>query len=306
MNAVKQAAPRRFRLTKEETFGYLMAAPAILGFLIFTLGPLLASLWLSFTDYSVTNVYQFIGLKNYQRLFSGADPFFYKSLGVTFYYVILAVPIGIVSSFLLALLLKPKIRGRGVFRVIFTMPSIVPAVATATIFLWLLNPDIGLFNEILRALNLPTSKFIYSESSVVPTLAMMNIWTVGSTMLIFLAGLENIPVQYYEAADVDGGGPIYKLFHITLPMMTPTIFFNLIMGLINGFQTFTQAYIMTDGGPNNASLFYSVYLYREAFTNHRMAVACALAWVLFVIILLLSLVVFRTSNSWVYYEGDRQ
>ena len=209
---------------KEETFGYLMAAPAILGFFIFTFGPLLASLWLSFTDYSVTNVYKFVGLDNYRRLFSGADPFFYKSLRVTFYYVILAVPITIVSSFLMALLLKPKIKGRGLFRVIITTPSIVPAVATATIFLWLLNPDIGLVNELLRALHLPTSQFIYSESSVVPTLAMMNMWTMGSTMLIFLAGLENIPDQYYEAADVDGGGPIYKLFHITIPMMTPTIF----------------------------------------------------------------------------------
>lgn len=306
MNTVKRFPLWRPRLMrKEEAYGYLMAAPAILGFFIFTLGPLLASLWLSFTDYSATNVYKFVGLANYKRLFSGADPFFYKSLGVTLYYVALSVPITIVSSFLMALLLKQKFTGRGLVRVIVTMPSIVPAVAVATIFLWLLNPDIGLFNEILRALHLPTSQFIYSETTVVPTLAMMNIWTMGSTMLIFLAGLENIPEQYYEAADVDGGGPIYKLFHITIPMMSPTIFFNLIMGLINGFQTFTQAYIMTEGGPNNASLFYSVYLYREAFTNQRMAVACALAWVLFVIVLLLTLVVFRTSG-WVYYEGDRQ
>ena len=239
MNTVKRFPLWRPRLMrKEEAYGYLMAAPAILGFFIFTLGPLLASLWLSFTDYSVTNVYKFVGLANYKRLFSGADPFFYKSLGVTLYYVALSVPITIVSSFLMALLLKQKFKGRGLVRVIVTMPSIVPAVAVATIFLWLLNPDIGLFNEILRALHLPTSQFIYSETTVVPTLAMMNIWTMGSTMLIFLTGLENIPEQYYEAADVDGGGPIYKLFHITIPMMSPTIFFNLIMGLINGFQTF--------------------------------------------------------------------
>lgn len=292
-------------LGKEEFFGRLMAAPAVLGFLLFTLGPLVASFILSFTDYSVTNQYQFIGLDNYKRLFSGDDPFFYKSIFVTFYYVSLAVPISLVSSFLLALLLKPKVKGRGVFRVIFYIPCIVPAVATSTIFLWLLNPDIGLLNQLLRALNLPTSKFIYSESSVVPTLALMNIWTAGSTMLIFLAGLEGIPDQYYEAVEVDGGGALHKLLHVTLPLMTPTIFFNLIMGLIAGFQTFTQSYIMTEGGPNNASLFYSVYLYREAFVNQRMAVACALAWVLFVIIMLLSLFVFRTSSSWVYYEGDR-
>ncbi|NLB90239.1 MAG: sugar ABC transporter permease [Clostridiales bacterium] len=282
-----------------------MASPAILGFFLFTIGPLLASLVLSFTDYSVTNQFEFIGLDNFKRLFSGEDVFFFKSLGVTFYYVLLSVPVGLVSSFFLALLLKPKIPGRSFFRVLLYIPCIVPAIATATIFVWLLNPDIGLFNQILRALHLPTSQFIYSEQSVVPTLAFMNIWTSGSTMLIFLASLEDIPIQYYEAVDVDGGNSFHKLLHITLPMMTPTIFFNLVMGIINGFQTFTQAFVMTEGGPNNASLFYSVYLYREAFTSQRMASACALAWVLFVIIFLLSLLVFRSSNFWVHYEGDR-
>lgn len=297
--------PAKRKMKNEVLYGYLMATPAILGFFLFTLGPLLASLVLSFTNYTVTNQFQFIGIDNYIKLFTGKDVFFYKSLGVTFYYVSLAVPISLTAAFLLALLLKPKIKGRSLFRVIFYIPCIVPAIATSTIFVWLLNPDIGLFNQILRALHLPASKFIYSEKTVVPTLAMMNIWTIGSTMLIFLASLEAIPDQYYEAVDVDGGNALHKLLHITLPMMTPTIFFNLVMGIINGFQTFTQAYIMTEGGPNNASLFYSVYLYREAFTNQRMAGACALAWVLFIIIMLLSLLVFRSSSSWVHYEGDR-
>lgn len=302
----QQIACRRIsRLKKEQFFGYSMAAPAILGFLIFTVGPLLASLYLSFTDYSITNDFKFIGLENYKKLFSGKDPFFYKSLGVTFYYAFLSVPVGLISSFLMALLLKPKIRGRGIFRVIFYIPCIVPAVATSTIFMWLLNPDIGLINQLLRTLNLPTSKFLYSEKSVVPTLAFMNIWTAGGTMLIFLASLESIPQPYYEAVEIDGGGSCQKLLNVTLPMMTPTIFFNLVMGIINGFQTFTQAYIMTNGGPNNASLFYAVYLYREAFTYQRMSVACALAWILFIIIMLLSLLIFRSSGYWVYYEGER-
>lgn len=303
--AVRKLRPAKRKINNEVLFGYLMASPAIIGFFVFTLGPLLASLVLSFTNYTITNQFQFTGFANYVRLFSGQDVFFYKSLGVTFYYVSLSVPISLTAAFLLALLLKNKMKGRGLFRVVFYIPCIVPAIATSTIFVWLLNPDIGLFNQILRALSLPTSKFIYAESSVVPTLAMMNIWTIGSTMLIFLASLEAIPDQYYEAVEVDGGNALHKLFHITLPMMTPTIFFNLVMGIINGFQTFTQAYIMTEGGPNNASLFYSVYLYREAFTNQRMAVASALAWVLFVIIMLLSLLVFRSSGAWVYYEGDR-
>jgi multiple sugar transport system permease protein len=296
---------RGFRSRKETFYGYGMAAPAILGFFIFTLGPLLASLYLSFTDYSITNDFQFIGLDNFKRLFTGEDTFFYKSLFVTFYYVVLAVPFSLLAAFAMALLLKNNVQGKTFFRAVFYLPSIVPVVATSTIFIWLLNPDIGLFNQILRFLHLPTSLWIYDEATVVPTMAFMNIWSVGGTMLIFLAGLESIPDHYYEAVDIDGGGIRHKLLAVTLPMMTPTIFFNLIMGIINGFQTFSEAYIMTEGGPNNASLFYVVYLYREAFANQRMGAACAIAWVLFAIIMLLSVVVFRSSKSWVYYEGEK-
>lgn len=295
----------RRRWNVEARYGLLLALPAILGFLIFTLGPLFASLILSFTDYTVSKAPSFVGVKNYVRLFSNQDPFFYKSLGVTLYYVVLSVPVSMVSAFLLALMLKHNMKGKALFRTIFYLPSIVPAVATATIFMWLLNPDIGLFNQILKAVGLPTSQWIYSEKTVVPTLALMNAWTVGGTMLIFLAGLEGIPNQYYEAVDIDGGNAWNKLWTVTIPMMTPTIFFNLVMGIINGFQTFTQAQIMTEGGPNNASLFYTVLIYREAFKSFRMGNACSLAWVLFVIIMLLSSLVFRSSSSWVYYEGRR-
>lgn len=294
-----------FKIRKETIYGYGMAAPAILGFFIFTLGPLLASLYLSFTDYSITNDFRFIGLENFRRLFSGEDSFFYKSLFVTLYYVVLAVPVSLLAAFAMALLLKNNVKGKAFFRAVFYLPSIVPVVATSTIFMWLLNPDIGLFNQILKFLHLPTSQWIYGESTVVPTMAFMNVWSVGGTMLIFLAGLESIPDHYYEAVDIDGGGIRHKLTAVTLPLMTPTIFFNLIMGIINGFQSFSEAYIMTEGGPNNASLFYVVYLYREAFTNQRMGAACAIAWVLFAIIMLLSVIVFRTSRSWVYYEGEK-
>ncbi len=294
-----------FRIRKETIYGYGMAAPAILGFFIFTLGPLLASLYLSFTDYSITNDFRFIGIENFRRLFSGEDSFFYKSLFVTLYYVALAVPVSLLAAFAMALLLKNNVKGKAFFRAVFYLPSIVPVVATSTIFMWLLNPDIGLFNQILEFLHLPTSQWIYDESTVVPTMAFMNVWSVGGTMLIFLAGLESIPDHYYEAVEIDGGGIRHKLTAVTLPMMTPTIFFNLIIGIINGFQSFSEAYIMTEGGPNNASLFYVVYLYREAFTNQRMGAACAIAWVLFAIIMLLSVIVFRSSRSWVYYEGEK-
>ncbi|OUM97574.1 MAG: ABC transporter permease [Thermobacillus sp. ZCTH02-B1] len=294
-----------FRIGKETVYGYVMAAPAILGFFIFTLGPLIASLILSFTDYSITNDFRFIGVSNYKRLFSGEDSFFYKALSVTFYYVALAVPISLTAAFIMAMLLKNNVKGRAFFRSVFYLPSVVPVVATSTIFIWLLNPDIGLLNQILRFLHLPTSMWIYDEKTVIPTMAFMTVWTTGGTMLIFLAGLESIPEQYYEAVEIDGGRLWHKLTAVTLPMMTPTIFFNLIMGIITGFQSFSEAYIMTEGGPNNASLFYVLYLYREAFTHLRMGAACAIAWVLFVIIMILSALIFRSSRTWVYYEGDK-
>lgn len=291
-------------INRRELYGWLFAFPAILGLLIFTLGPMLYSLYMSFTDYTGSNSPTFIGLDNYERMFSGEDTYFYKSLGVTFYYVILSVPTGIIYSFFLAILLNQNIKGKAFFRTIFYLPSIVPIIAISFIWLWLLNPDLGLANELLRSLGLPGSQWIFGEKTVVPSLALMNLWTTGGTMIIFLAGLQDIPRSLYEAIEMDGGTKLNKLWHITIPLMTPTIFFNLIMGIINGFQVFSQAYVMTNGGPNNASLFYVFYLYREAFQFSRMGSASAIAWVLFVIIMIFTYIVFKTSNNWVYYEGD--
>lgn len=292
------------RANRRDLYGWLFAMPAILGLLIFTLGPMLYSLYMSFTDYTGSNSPTFTGLDNYRRMFSGEDQYFYKSLAVTFYFVILSVPTGIIYSFLLAILLNQNVKGKAVFRTIFYLPSIVPIIAISFIWLWLLNPDLGLANELLRSLGLPGSQWIFGEKTVVPSLALMNLWTTGGTMIIFLAGLQDIPRSLYEAIEMDGGTRLDKLRHITIPLMTPTIFFNLIMGIINGFQVFSQAYVMTNGGPNNASLFYVFYLYREAFQFSRMGSASAIAWVLFAIIMILTYVVFRSSNKWVYYEGD--
>ncbi len=295
---------KKRRTYRKDLYGWLFAMPAILGLLIFTLGPMIYSLFMSFTDYTGSNSPAFVGLENYKRMFSGEDQYFYKSLAVTFYFVILSVPTGIIYSFLLAILLNQNVKGKAVFRTIFYLPSIVPIIAISFIWLWLLNPDLGLANELLRSLGLPGSQWIFGEKTVVPSLALMNLWTTGGTMIIFLAGLQDIPRSLYEAIEMDGGSRFAKLRHITIPMMTPTIFFNLIMGIINGFQVFSQAYVMTNGGPNNASLFYVFYLYREAFQFSRMGSASAIAWVLFVIIMILTYIVFRTSNKWVYYEGD--
>ena len=284
-------------------YGLLFASPAILGFLIFVLGPMVASLVLSFTNYSIFAKAKFIGLWNYQRLFSGTDPFFYKSLGVTFYYVVLSVPVYVIFAFILASLLTGKMRGKAVFRTLLYLPSIVPSVASMMIWMWLLNPDLGLVNTALGSLHLPKSLWLYSETTVVPSVVLTGIWGVGSSMVIFLAGLESIPNQFYESIEMDGGNAFHKLVGVTVPMMTPTIFFNTVLGIIGAFQIFTQAYILTNGGPNNASLFFVFFLWREAFRNTQMGYACAIAWVLFIIIMLFTALVFRSSRFWVYYEG---
>lgn len=285
-------------------YGLLFTAPAILGFAIFTLGPMIASLVLSMTNYNVFKEQTaFTGLDNYLRLFSGEDELFYKSLGITFYFVVLRVPAVILISFGIALLLNLNVKGRAIFRTIIYLPSIVPAVASAMIWMWLLNPDLGLINSLLSRLHLPTSNWLYGEGSVIPSVVLTTLWGIGSTVIIFLAGLSGIPRQYYEAIEVDGGGWFRKLSHVTVPMVTPTIFFNTIMTIIGSFQVFNEAYILTQGGPNNRSLFYVFYLWRTGFRDAEMGYASALAWILFVIILFFTFIVFRTSKSWVYYEG---
>ncbi|MCC3372096.1 carbohydrate ABC transporter permease [Cohnella sp. REN36] len=288
-------------------YGLLFTSPAILGFIIFTLGPMIASLVLSLTDYNVFREQTaFVGIDNYSKLFSGEDELFYKSLGVTFYFVILRVPAVIIVSFAIALLLNLNVRGRSIFRTIIYLPSIVPAVASAMIWMWLLNPDLGLINSALSWLHLPTGNWLYSEGSVIPSVVITTLWGIGGTVIIFLAGLSGIPKQYYESIDVDGGGWYSKLRHITIPMVTPTIFFNTIMTIIGSFQVFNEAYILTQGGPNNKSLFYVFYLWRTGFRDTEMGYASALAWVLFVIILIFTFFVFKTSKSWVHYEGGER
>lgn len=292
-------------MRKSLFYGLLFTSPAILGFLIFTLGPMIASLVLSFTDYSVfKDRTSFIGFGNYVRMFSGADDYFYPSLGATFYFVVLRVPAVIVLSFLIALLLNMNVKGRAFFRTVVYLPSIVPAVASAMIWMWLLNPDLGLINTLLNAVGLPGSLWLYGESSVVPAVVLTSLWGIGGTVIIFLAGLSGIPRQYYEAIDVDGGGWFSKLRHITVPLVSPTIFFNAIMTIIGSIQVFNEAYILTQGGPNNKSLFYVFYLWRTGFRDTEMGYASALAWVLFLVILFFTFIVFRTSKSWVYYEGE--
>jgi multiple sugar transport system permease protein len=300
---VKAYTGRKKRLF-DELSGWLFASPAILGFLIFILGPMIASLFLSMTDYTIVAKPNFIGFQNYVELFISSTSLFFQALKVTAYYVALSVPMQIIFSYSIALLLHQKVKCLSFFRTAFYLPTIVPLVASSMVWMWLLNPDLGFLNEILRALNLPTSQWIYAQETVIPTLALMSVWSSGGAMLIFLAALQDIPNVYYEAIYIDGGNSIDKLRYVTIPMTTPTIFFNLVMGLINGFQVFVQPYIMTEGGPKNSSLMYVFYLYREAFALQNMGNACAIAWILFIIIMAFTALIFKTSQNWVYYEGE--
>jgi multiple sugar transport system permease protein len=282
-------------------WGYFFISPCIFGLLVFNFGPMLFSLFMGFTQWDIVRPAEFTGIQNYTAILK--DPLVGLSLRVTVYYTLLSVPLITIISFLVAVLLNTGIKGISVFRTIFYIPSIVPVVASSAIWMYIFDPMFGLLNSIIRAAGLPPQSFIYSREGVIPGLAIMAVWGAGNTVVIYLAGLQGISRQLYEAADLDGAGAFQRFFHITVPLMTPIIFFNMIMAMIGAMQTFTQAYIMTGGGPNNASLFYSLLLYRTAFSLQRMGYASAMSWILFIIIALLTFVVFRSSDRWVFYES---
>ncbi len=289
----------------ETVAGWSFALPAIIGFVLLTLVPMIVSLVLSLTDYSVfKSGINFIGLKNYATMFGPSDVFFWDALKATGYYTLLNVPLSILVAFIIALALNTDIKGRGIFRSIFYLPSILPAVASCVVWLWLLNQQYGLFTSVVKAFGLGTPGWLWDKNTVIPSIVMTELWRTGGTMVIFLAGLQGIPRVYYEALEVDGGNGWHKLINITIPLLTPTIFFNMIMAIINSLQVFTQGYIMTKGGPGNSSLFYVLYLYRQAFEKANMGYASALGWFLMIVIFILTMIVMKTQNKWVYYEGE--
>lgn len=300
---VQERAGRKKRSSKEFGYGILFASPVLLGYLIFVIVPIVATLYLSFTSYSVGTTPKWLGLDNYVHLFEGADPFFYPAVKATLYYVGLSVPLGIILSFFVAILLNQKIVARGFFRSVFYLPVIIPLAASSMVWMWLLQPDFGIVNYVLDSLHLPSSKWLGDTTSVVPTLILFSFWTLGNTIVIFLAGLQGIPSHLYEAIDIDGGNAFHKLIYITIPMSSPIIFFNTVIAFINGFQTFVQPAVMTQGGPNNSSLFYVLYLFNEGFKSSRMGSASAISVLLFIVIILFTAAIFFFSKSFVYYEG---
>jgi multiple sugar transport system permease protein len=295
---------KKLTRTQKEAFdAYVFMSPVILGLLFFTLGPILFSLYISFTEYDILDSPTWIGLENFTNLF--ADPFFWMSMKVTFTYAIVSVPLGLVVSLMLAMLLNQNIKGIFIIRTIYYLPVVISGVAVSLLWKWIFNPEFGLMNFLLGLIGIEGPSWLYSEEWALPAVIIMSLWSIGGSMLIYLAGLQSIPTELYDAAKIDGANSRKTFRHITIPMLSPVIFFNLIMGIIGSLQVFTEGYVMTSGGPNNATLFSVLYLYRNAFNYLNMGYASAMAWVLFLIILGLTLIVFKSSPLWVFYEEQR-
>ena len=281
--------------------GILFAVPWLLQFVLFIVVPFAASFWLSLTDYRFRDFPNFIWFENYADLAS--DEVFLKSIFNTLYYTVFHVPGVMIIAFFIAILLNQKVYGMPLFRTLFYLPSVTAGVATIMLWLVILQPN-GILNQVLGLVGIPGPRWLTSTQWAMPSLILMSFWTVGTTMILYLAGLQGIPDHLYEAASIDGAGHLRKLWHVTIPMMTPTIFLTLVLGIIGSWQVFTQALILTGGGPANATLFVLLYLYNKAFLIFQMGYASAIAWVLFVIILIFTLIQFAVARRWVYYEYD--
>jgi multiple sugar transport system permease protein len=291
--------------TKRELFAYLAVSPWLINFIFFILLSMLASLGISLFETNLLSRWDFVGLGNYQAL--AEDELFVQALINTAYYSLAMVPLGTAVALVIALILNQGIRFQGFFRTVYYVPSIVSGVAVSILWAWMYHPDFGLINSLFDLVGLynviPRIRWIYSEVWAMPSLIIMSLWGTGGAMLIFLAGLQSIPTALYEAATIDGAGGWKRFWNITLPMLTPTLLFSIIMRIIGSFQVFTQAYIMTQGGPSNATLTMVLLIFNKSFMQFRFGYASAIAWVLFIIILVFTLLVFRSSESWVYYEG---
>jgi multiple sugar transport system permease protein len=280
--------------------GWLCALPWIIGFVVFTGGPILFSIVISFCDFDILNPARFVGATNYRWMFTN-DPLFWKSMWNTVFMVI-GVPLGMIIGLGIALLLVQKVRGVALWRTLFYLPSIVPMVASSVLWIWIFNPNGGLLNNVLASVGIHGPNWLQDENTSKLSLILMGLWSAGGGMVVWIAGLKGISESYYEAASLDGANKWQQFRHVTLPLMSPYIFFNLIMGLIGVFQIFTQAYIMTQGGPVNSTLFYAYHLFNNAFRYLQMGYAASMAWVLFVIVFGLTVVQLKLQKRWVHYE----
>lgn len=295
------------KMTKQERrecMGFFaFASPWIIGFLFFMIIPMVASAYISLTNWNLLKPPKFIGLANFTKLFN--DPLFYKSLRITLQYTLMAVPANILLSVLISMLLNKNLPGMNAFRTMFYLPSIISGVVISLVWLWMFQPDYGILNHILGWFGIPGSQWIYKESTALPSLVLMSLWNLGTNIVLYLAALQGIPTEQYEAASIDGANAVDRFWHITIPGISPTLLFTTLTGVINSMQTFTQAYVMTEGGPNQATTFYAYYIYSNAFVYRKMGFASAAAWILFVIISVITLVMLKCSAGRVYYDGGK-
>ena len=294
---------------REHIEGYLFISPWILGMVLFALGPILASFGLAFTRWNLFTEPEYVGWANFQKL--AHDPLFYKSVFNTIYYTVFAVPLGLVLALGLAMLVNHRLRGVNFFRTAFFLPNVVAGIAMLLLWKWLFDPNFGLINLFLdwtglmamfEWIGIDRPQWISSRAGAMPGLVFMSIWGLGGSMMIFLAGLQNIPRELIEAAELDGAGPWKRFRYVTVPLLTPTIFFLTMVGVIASLQVFNQAYVMTQGGPAHATLFYVLYLFQTAFERFQMGYACAMALVLFIITLIVSLIQLAMGKKWVHYQ----
>ena len=283
--------------------GLMFVSPWIIGFLVFTLYPVGASLYYSFCDYDILTEPLWIGTLNYQELFS--DQLFWKTLYNTLFFAAISIPLGLVFSLLVAVLLNQAVKYKSLFRLLYYLPSLVPMVAGAMIWLWVYNGKYGLLNYGLSLIGIDGPLWLTDATWTKPALIFMGLWGIGNTMVIYLAALQDVPIQLYESAEIDGAGFWVKLRHITIPLISPVIYFNMVMGIIGSLQIFAVPYIMMrDGGPDKAALFYAVYLFENAFRYNRMGYACAMAWILFILIVVLTWFATKATRKHIHYAGE--
>ena len=298
------------RLSFEETFwGWALIIPSVLGLILFRLGPVLASFYFSFTNYDILSPPKWIGFTNYRAMVS--DQYWQKSIEVTLHYSVLFIPLSLIVAYTIGLLMSQELKGIALYRTMWYLPSLVPTVASAVVWRWALNPEFGPVNFPLRAMGIDAPGWLTDPDWIIRSVVLIQLWGLGNAALIFLAAIKGVPSTYYEAAEVDGANALEKFWHITLPMTSSVIFFQAIMAIIASFQVFGVAYILFGGettssaaGPGNAALFYVLYTYRNAFGYFKNGYASSLAWVLFLVVLLLTYILFLTQKRWVYYEVE--
>lgn len=280
---------------------FAFVSPWLLGFVLLMLIPMIASVAISLTQWNLLKPPVFVGLQNFKNIF--ADPLFYKSLKVTLGYSVMAVPLNIVVSVFVAMLLNNNIRGMNLFRTVFYLPAVISGVVVALVWLWMFQPEFGILNNLLAKIGIQGPKWVYEEHWALPSMVIMSLWNVGSNIVLYLAALQGVPTEQYEAAAIDGAGWWRKFLSITIPGISPTLLFTVLTGIISALQIFTPAYVMTQGGPNQATSFYAYYIYNNAFVYRKMGEASAQAWILFVMIGVITVLVLKTSAGRVYYDG---